>query len=133
MLLVFTSIAFMACDKDKPYIDCDDPDYSNCLTEEPFYWYLDLELTFNDENSKIPVTVYYGKPENNVVAFYDTISSSKAEYVMPVNVFYSAKAEYRKGQKIIHAFDGGYMKKKSYNVCDSVCWVVNDLVLDLKL
>jgi len=131
--LVFVLVILSSCDRDKPYIDCEYPDYSKCITLEPQYGYLDILLTFNDENSAIPVTIYYGQPEQNIVCLYDTVSSNKAEYVLPAQQYYSAKAEYKSGNKIIHAFDGKYMEKKSYKICDSICWVVKDVELDLRL
>ncbi len=124
----------IACDKDRPLIDCENPDYSNCITIEPFFGFLDVHLTFNDENTAIPLTIYLGKPEHDVVFFYDTIRTSQTiTYELNADTYYSAKAEYRKGNKVIHAYDGGFMEKKSFKVCDSICWVVVDLDFDLKI
>jgi len=131
--LVIVSVLLSACDLDRPYIDCEYPNYSNCETVEPLYGRISVSLSFNDQNSRIPLVVFYGQPENNNICLVDTVSKAKIEYFLPLNMHYTLKATYMSNNKIIHAFDGGFLEKKSYNVCDSICWVVKTLELDLKL
>ena len=118
---------------DKPSIDCEYPDYSNCITQEPENGILKIKVTINENNKRVPVVIYYGNVENDVVCLTDTVSARETEYKVPADVYYSVKVTYISGNKLIHAIDGGYLEKKSYLVCDSVCWVVKDIDLNLKL
>jgi len=132
---IFISLLFLAaliaCDK--PVVDCQYPDYSNCITHEPDSGKLKVKVTINGENSAVPLVLYYGKTENNIICKTDTLYASDKEYKFPANVYYSVKVKYRSGSKIINAIDGGNIEKKSYLVCDSTCWVVKDVDLNLKL
>ncbi len=118
---------------DKPYVDCEYPDYSNCITVEPENGKLNLKITINDENKKVPMSIYYGNFEHNVICITDTLEVPQTTYTLPADVYYSVKAEYKSGNKTIYAIDGGFLEKKSYHVCDSICWVVKDIDLNLKL
>ena len=128
-LLLLTTI--YACDK--PYVDCQYPDYSNCITHEPDSGKLKIKVTINEENSFLPITLYYSKSENNVICKVDTLYTSEKEYKLPAKTYYSVKAKYKSNNKIVYAVDGGNIGKKSYLVCDSTCWVVKDVDLNLKL
>jgi len=133
IILLFISVLMFFCACDRPYIDCEYPDYSNCITKEPENGKVLLTVTINSENKAVPISIFRGNVENNDVFLYDTAYISNKEYVLPANVFYSVKAQYKSKGRVIHAIDGGYLEKKSYDVCDSVCWVVKDVNLNLKL
>ncbi|MDD3877167.1 MAG: hypothetical protein PHT69_11130 [Bacteroidales bacterium] len=129
IIVLFSS----SCDTDRPYTDCEYPDYSDCITNEPEYGLVKVKLTINDSNKNVPLTIYYGNPESETICIIDTIDESSVEYILPAGVYYAAKAEYKSGDKIINAFDSGLLEKKSYEVCDSICWVVKDINLDIEL
>lgn len=122
---------FISCDK--PSIDCEYPDYSDCITQEPENGKLRIKITINGENKAVPIVIYYGRVENEAVCLKDTLKIKEQEYKLPANVYYAVKATYKSGNRTIHAVDGGYLEKKSYLVCDSTCWVVKDVDLNLKL
>jgi hypothetical protein len=132
-LLTIMLLASLITSCDKPYVDCEYPDYSNCITEEPENGKIIIKLSINALNKAIPVTIYNGRIENNVVYFTDTVYVSSKEYIVPANNYYSVKAVYKSGNTIINAIDGAYIEKKQYAVCDSICWVVKDVALNLKL
>ena len=121
----------MACDK--PAIDCEYPDYSNCLTQEPDSGKLIIKVTINAENTAVPIILYYGNVESNVICIKDTLKTADKEYKLPADMYYSVRVKYKSGNKIINAIDGGNLDIKSYFVCDSTCWVVKDVDLNLKL
>ena len=115
----------IACDK--PYVDCEYPDYSNCLTQKPDSGKLKVKVTLNSENPTVPLVLYYGNVENNVVCIVDTLNISEKEYILPADIYYSVSVKYKSNNKIINAVDGGKIETKSYLVCDSTCWVVKDV------
>jgi len=127
LIILFT----ISCDK--PYVDCEYPDYSNCITVEPENGKLQLKITINEENKRVPITLYYGTYENQVICINDTLEVPKKTYTLPADVYYSVKAQYKSGNSTINAIDGGFLEKKSYKVCDSICWVVKNIDLNLKL
>lgn len=129
--LLVILIFIISCDK--PYIDCEYPDYSNCLTQKPEKGKLKVKVTINGENTAVPLVLYYGNVENNVVCINDTLTTSEKEYDLPADIYYSVKVKYMSHNKMINAIDGGKITAKSYLVCDSTCWVVKDVDLNLKL
>ena len=130
-LYLFIIGFFASCDK--PYVDCEYPDYSNCITQEPDNGKLRINLTINTENEAVPLTIYYGRVEHEAICLTDTAYVKEKEYIVPADVYYSVKATYKSNGKIVNAIDGGFLEKKSYKVCDSICWVVKDIDLNLKL
>ncbi len=106
---------------------------SSCDTIEPFYGYLKLKLTINGENQRVPITVYRSKIDYDDVVYIDTVSTSYFEIKMPVDNFYSVKAEYTFDEKTIYAIDGNKIKKSSYTYGDSSCWNVRNAKIDLRV
>ena len=134
-ILFAVFITFSAC-KDfwnESEDECADPDYSDCDTEEPFSVYIDVAVTVNDENSKVPIKIFMGNYEdNNLYASFDT-SAVEFEYLIPVTDKYTFVVEYYKGNDTILAIDACEIRKKSKTYCDSTCWEVNSASLDLTL
>lgn len=130
LLFVFLIITMSCTDNNT---DCENPDYSNCNGIEPRYGDLNIKLTINRENTKIPIIIYTGKIENNNIYYIDTATSNNYTISVDINHFYSAKATYILGNKTIIAIDGDDVKSKSNTVCDSNCWKVQDGNIDLRL
>ncbi|OQA00157.1 MAG: hypothetical protein BWY70_00782 [Bacteroidetes bacterium ADurb.Bin408] len=128
---LYLFLLLMGCDK--PSIDCEYPDYSECVTQEPKNGKLKIKITINGENKSVPIVIYYGRIEHDAVCLRDTLNIKEQQYTVPADVYYAVKATYKSGNRTIHAVDGGYLEKKSYLVCDSTCWVVKDVDLNLKL
>jgi hypothetical protein len=130
-LLLFSVLVIVSCE-DKNFESNNDP-YVYCDTIEPFVGYVQIKLTVNQENQKIPLIIYRGEIDDNDVVYIDTISVSYYEIELPVDEYYSAKAEYHSGDKTIYAIDGDKLSK-SYNVIgDSTCWTIKKAKLDLNL
>ncbi|MEI6124261.1 MAG: hypothetical protein WCQ95_11615 [Bacteroidota bacterium] len=113
--------------------DCVNYDYSGCNSTEPLVAGLNIRLTINDENPRVLITIYEGNIENSTVVSRDTISTSKYYIELPPNKFYTVKAQYVSGQKIIYAIGGDNIKKIRNQVCDSVCWSTEDGNVNVEL
>lgn len=125
---------FNSCEKSTDSdIDCSTYDYSDCNTMEPSLGNVHVRLTINDENAKVPITIYAGKLEENVVVVFDTAYSAAYDTLLPIDQFYTVKAEYHKGSKTIFAVDGDETKKSKTRTCDSLCWSVNEANINVKL
>ncbi len=112
-------------------VDCET--YENCLTYEPYDELVKIKVTVNKENEFVPITIYIGDLEENNIYIQDTTNFSVYEIYLPVNKDYTATAKYKKGNQTIIAVDGGNLDTKSTDVCDSICWTVKELELDLWL
>ena len=113
--------------------DCADYDYSDCNTIEPLEVALNIKLTINDANPKVPITIYEGKIEDNHVVKIDTVSASKYSIPLPPDKYYSAKARYKDGNIIVYAIGGDKVKKNHTTVCDSTCWSTEEGNINLEL
>lgn len=123
----------MACSKGTS-TDCDNPDYSDCITEEPNFSDLKIIVTKEEKTSRIPVELYKGKfGGTSEVIFSDTVDQVETIIYLPLNQNYYAKATYVKDGKTIYAVDGVYFEKKSRQICDSVCWSIKHSEIDISL
>jgi hypothetical protein len=113
--------------------DCANYDYSDCNSTEPLLVGLNIKLTINNENPNVPITIYDGNAEDNVVVLHDTVSTPKYNVLLMPNKFYSVKARYRSGNKIIYAIGGDKIKKSQTTVCDSTCWSTDEGNINIEL
>lgn len=118
--------------KDKTY-DCENYSY-DCNTQEPYEWKMQIEVTINNENTKIPIWVYEGKfNDTSHMVYTDTLTETSTTVIFPLNKYYFTKALYKQGGKTIYAIDGVFFKKYSRSVCDSTCWYIKNEVMDVRL
>jgi len=113
--------------------DCTNYNYSDCNTTEPLEAGLNISLTINAENTRVPITIYEGNIENNVIVSTDTVSTNKYNILLPPDKYYSVKARYISGTKIVYAIGGATIKKLRNQVCDSVCWSTQDGNVNVEL
>jgi len=132
-ILLIIAITAASCSETSSSTDCENPDYSNCNTTEPSFGQIILDITFNQENQKVPVIIYKGKIENNNVYFSDTAYTTPYILNVDLNYYYAVKAFYKSGSKTIIAVDGDDVKSKSNTNCDSICWSVQNGDIDLRL
>ena len=137
LLLLLASGVWNACTENSVELpdveDCEHYSYSDCNTVEPVDAPVRFIFTINNQIHHVIFTVYRGTIDEGSVFFTDTTSDSDLDYYLDVNEYYSAIATYEVDGKQIKVVDGGKLVKASKKVCDSVCWNVNDLVLDLSI
>lgn len=114
--------------------DCENPDYSDCDTFEPFFADIKLKIT-NDDLAEIQkVEVFYGEIEAGdtleVISEIDE-STDLLSVTVSTNAEYSAKAYYLKEGDTIICVDGTNFRKRSYTNCDSTCWYLTGDIMDL--
>jgi hypothetical protein len=118
--------------------DCSDGNYKpyDCLEREPAEGILRIEATLDGLNPVVPIEVYYGDYENNLLYFVDTLDTFAYEYWVP-NGDYSVKAKYnaRINNRLVtvYSIDGGNISYGSTNYCDGDCYTEGRLVLNAKL
>ena len=131
--LFIVLLSFCSCQEDQVNVDCSTYDFSNCNTTEPFYGSLKIKLTINSENTKVPIVIYKGSVESNVVEYIDTLSTTEFNIDLPLSSYYSVTAKYRSGSKTIIAVDGDDVIKKISNICDSTCWSIQNGTANVQL
>jgi hypothetical protein len=110
-------------------VDCDE-----CYTPEPDSADLYVRVTINKENPAVPLEIYKGKVEENVLEWIDTTSSSSYYLYVKTNEYYSVIAKYKSGTRTIFAIDGEKIKtQKVSDVCDNDCWIIKGGKLDVSL
>ena len=128
------TIVFSACNES--YYDdeeCYDYDYSDCNTVEPTEGNLNIRLTINKENPEVELIIYQGKYETQDTISRSVITDPMCKISVPLNHYYSARAKYIAGDRIIFAIDGCEIKSRSNTVCDSVCWEITGGDMDVRL
>jgi len=136
-LLIIISLLAVSCESiidalTEDSDNCDDYDFSDCQSE-PASGSLDIDLTINAQNPKVPLTVYYGVIDDSIVVARDTATSDSWKIEVGLNVYYSVTAKYKDGTKTIIALDGDKIEKTSSTICDSTCWEISGDEIDLRL
>ena len=98
---------------------------------------LSVKVTINQENPRVPVTIFYGGLEKGDVVLDDTLSITSNTYLLPPGA-YSATARYRynRGTVTIIVVDGGYIYVSYENFCEDgipICPILKSLNLNLEL
>lgn len=132
-LIACLSISSCNDNTDSDSVDCSTYDYSDCITSEPYDGRMNVKLTINDENPKVPISIYRGKLEDNDLYLTDTVYKENYDTLLPIDYFYTVTAEYKRNGEKIFAVDGDNIKKSHANVCDSVCWDIKTGSVNLRL
>ncbi len=134
-MLLITVYCNTSCRRNSYYgsEDCANYDYSDCNTNEPSLVALNIKLTINEVNTKVPITIYEGEVEENKIVLNDSVSTSKYSVLLPGDKYYSVKVRYVKEGKIIYAIGGDYTKKILTTVCDSSCWSTEEGNINVEL
>lgn len=129
LFFIFAVIVLSACNWENS-TDCD---YADCYTEKPSEGELKLSISIDGENTNVPVVIYEGRIDENHPVIYDTLNTVKVSYMLPVDKYYSATAKYTKNGNTYIAVDGDRLKVKKRVECDSTCYKVKEVDLDLLL
>jgi len=133
ILYLFLALFLVQC-SDYVEIDCDDIYNSNCLDYDPEYWNVEVILTILNDSAKVPIWIYSGKyGQGAELISCDTLVEPYISLIVPVNSYYSVKAEYSRNNKTIYCVDGVYLGKKYIEACDTNCWQVKAKIIDLRL
>jgi hypothetical protein len=111
----------------------------DCVSEKPDTAVLSVKVTINSENPYVVLTIYKDKfdPARKDSAGYieliDTARKSPYTIGVPIDLYYSVKARYKSGQKIIYAIDGSIFQAQQQSGCDNTCWQMAGGRLDATL
>ena len=107
---------------------------ADCYQAKPTWVRLSVFVTINSENPYVPLTVYIGDFEDNVIDWIDTSYNNSFYLDVKPDRYYSVKAEYKDGSKTVFAIDGDKVKlKENTTDCDAACYYQTGGYIDLRL
>jgi RNA polymerase subunit RPABC4/transcription elongation factor Spt4 len=107
---------------------------SECYTEEPSHSWVDLKVTIDVENPEVPITIYVGPPENEVIYSYELANETPYKVQVKNETAYTVKAEYRVDGRSRIVFN--QIKTKmyyDYESCSEPCYWVSDKTVNLRI
>ena len=113
--------------------DCEYPDYSDCMTDEPREPYLHIKLTVNEQNPKVKISMYEGNLGEDTAIYTIETDTSYYELGVYFDERYTITAQYLSGEDTIIAIDNTKITKSTYTNCDSTCWQIYGREVDLTL
>ncbi|MCX7696297.1 MAG: hypothetical protein N2Z72_01220 [Bacteroidales bacterium] len=108
-------------------------DYTGCQTIPPSTGNLTIKVSRDEQNLKVPISIYLGKWGTGILLIQDTLKESKKTYIVPVDQYITASATYFHDNKKTIVINDGKIKLIKDNVCDSICYHIIDLILNLQL
>ncbi len=119
MIFILVFASWSACDEYMGVVDCDE-----CYSIEPDSADLIIYLSVNNDYPEVPIIVFKGNIEDDT-DWVDTAVTSPYYLYSKIDQFYTVKAEYQVGDRIINVVDGDKVKAKHVSEsCDVECWVI---------
>jgi hypothetical protein len=118
-----------ACSEDE------DLDYApaDCLQARPEFGYLDVEVTIDAEHDSVPIVIYRGEFEDDVVVEEYVMTAVHRKFELAEDEDYAVTAHYIVGPDTIMVLDGDRISTDEIEYRDAYCWEVNDGDVDLRL
>jgi hypothetical protein len=104
-----------------------------CKRVPPETGFVVLRVTISDAQSQVPVTVYKGDYEENVVVLRDTLDTSQKELEMSVAIEYTFLASYFRGADTLSVLGSATLDVESDEYADATCYYVETDHIDLRL
>ena len=112
----------------------DDVDCSECMPDMPLEAALYIDVTLNDKYREVPAIVFRGKLEQGDTIMVDTIYESRGYVDVPLNEYYTVRAEYKSGNSVTYAIDGDkFNRYKIEGQCDGTCWIIRGGLYNVQL
>ena len=133
ILTALVLLFIAACERHEP-LDLGSVDCAECYQVKPAWVPLNMEVTINDENQSVPVTIYFGNYEDGDED--TTVIAKESDYWIDVRPDrkYSVRARYIKGTDTIYVIDGDEVNLKySETSCDVGCYYQSGGFVDVRL
>jgi hypothetical protein len=115
-------------DEELPYPPVD------CAYTKPPNGYLNIDVTINAQNPRVPVEIYEGPIEAGKLVQRDTVSVRQFSYQLPVDRSYAVTARYLVGPDTVLAISADKIETEEKEYRDAVyCWEVTDANVDVRL
>jgi len=106
----------------------------DCISFQPDSADLIIHVTLNTENDSIPIIVFEGPYEEAKINWVDTVTNEEFYLYARIGQEYTVRAEYKKDEDIIYAFDADIMNISDHgSECGDPCYIVVGGIYDLAL
>ncbi|HZJ73824.1 MAG TPA: hypothetical protein VFC87_03375 [Perlabentimonas sp.] len=105
-----------------------------CFIEKPLYSIIEANFTINNENQEIPLTIYLGSPDNNIVVLTDTITTKTLQIDVENEVEYTFVAHYTRNGRTHYVINT--LKTKVYydtESCSDPCYYATNKKINLEI
>ena len=106
---------------------------TDCEELESRFGYIDGVVTISMENPRIPVVVYEGDFEDNILVDFDTLAVNDFSWELLTEVTYTFTAQYVVGPDTILVLDSDRIVTTKEEFQDADCWSTADGNVDLRL
>ncbi|MDC3336268.1 hypothetical protein OAW23_00215 [Flavobacteriales bacterium] len=127
ILALLSFITITSCNSDG---DSCNPDLICTTVSIDSNW---VNLSITEQLSGVPIALYNGNLEDNLIVLRDTLYGDSYDYYLPTGIRYTAEAYYRSGPNIIIAVDSKKLTTESFTNCDDTCYESDEITLDLVL
>ena len=105
----------------------------DCQKTKPANGHLNVEITLNAQNTKVPVCVYVGPIEDGRLVKSDSVGVAQFSYELPADRSYAVTARYLVGQDTIIAIGSDDITTSETEYENGFCWEVTDGKVDVRL
>lgn len=127
LILISTGIiVFTSCNKTDPNCQIS----TSCNTEKIDSGDVTINISYQVGQPGVPVILYDGYAEDNVILWSDTLYQSNITFYLPVGKRFAAEAYYVTSNQTIIALDGNKLKDNTNEECNTTCYQFPTLTLD---
>lgn len=107
---------------------------SECYPDKPLDSWVKLHLSINEENTEVPITVYLGPPENEVIVL-EEVASKETHYIYIENeTVYTVVAKYKVDGRTRLVFNKIETKIfYDYESCNEPCYWVSGAIANMRI
>ena len=133
LFIFLLTVILFSCERNTKF-SLEKFDCSDCYQIKPDSADLVVKVTINDENPWVPLVIYKGKIEDQLIDYIDTAICEDYYLWVKVDEYYSVEAKYKSGNKTIIAVDGDRIKaKKNSSECDETCYWIKGGYINVRL
>ena len=125
-LLSILVVSFVGCNKTDPNCQIS----TSCYTEKIDSGDVTIKISYQAGQPGVPVILYEGYVEDNVVLWSDTLYQSEITFYLPVDKRFAAEAYYFTSNQTIIALDGAKLKSRTEDECGTNCYQFPTLKID---
>jgi hypothetical protein len=130
LMLIITMVIFLSCDKQSPFVKCED-----CLEQEPVQALIQVKLDPYELSSQpVEIKIYQGNLEDNLLESEYTSDSFPVSFSVYINKKYTITATYTRNSVKYTAVDSATPRVKyEPEKCETPCYFIYDNVIDLRI
>lgn len=107
---------------------------AECYIDDPEYGYIKLDLTINDENPEVMITLYNNTFDYDNIIYSEIVHYSSVELEIMTNKEYVIEAQYLKNGRSYHVVNRAKLKtRRDTESCNEPCYYIVKRSVDLRI